>query len=201
MTLLTVLLSLPFSLREIERNQTCIIVRRFHIPPINPTNTVADLCSSRQTQSIATTLLFGSFNLMLMLRVWILYGRTRRIAYFFFPVLFVEVALMLVLILRPISYVHEFIHIGPALQGCYFSSTVMANMKFALYAVPPLTIVRPASFPSASAFHWHRLFLSCPLSPPLKDSHHVLPHRPKMHRDTPPREHPHGEEFSGRLCG
>nr|GAT45348.1 predicted protein [Mycena chlorophos] len=98
------------------------------------------LPSVLHTQSIATTLLFGSFNLMLMLRVWILYGRTRRIAYFFFPVLFIEVALMLVLILRPISYVHEFIHVGPALQGCYFSSTVMDNMKFALYAVPPLTI-------------------------------------------------------------
>ncbi|KAJ7066124.1 hypothetical protein C8F01DRAFT_1122244 [Mycena amicta] len=120
MTLFTVFLCLPFMFREIDRNSTC---RSFSI-----------------TQAIASTLLFGSFDLMLMLRVWILYGRTRRMAYIFFSMLFVEVVSMLGIILRPESYLHEFIHLGPVLQGCYFSSAVMNLTHFAFYAIPPLIV-------------------------------------------------------------
>ncbi|KAF8217109.1 hypothetical protein K438DRAFT_1798318 [Mycena galopus ATCC 62051] len=119
-TLFTVILSMPFMFREITSDHTC---RSFVI-----------------TQGLASTLLFGTFDLLLTLRVWILYGRTRRIAYILFPVLVVEMISMIVILLIPETFLHDFIHLGPVLPGCYFATRVITGTEFAFYAVPPLLV-------------------------------------------------------------
>ncbi|KAJ7648592.1 hypothetical protein DFH06DRAFT_1209149 [Mycena polygramma] len=120
MTLFTVILSMPFMFREVVSDQTC---RSFII-----------------TQGLASTLLFGTFDLLLMLRVWILYSKTRRMAIILFSMLFVEMISMIVILLLPETYLREFIHLGPILPGCYFTTPVMTGAHFAFYAVPPLLV-------------------------------------------------------------
>ncbi|KAJ7198911.1 hypothetical protein B0H12DRAFT_1226161 [Mycena haematopus] len=114
MTLFTVTLSMPFLFGEI---------------------------ASDHTQGLASTLLFGTFDLLLTLRVWILYGRTRRIAYILFPVIADAEALSrIVILLIPDTYLHKFIHLGRVLPGCYFTTPMITGIQLAFYAVPPLLV-------------------------------------------------------------
>ncbi|KAJ7166781.1 hypothetical protein C8R46DRAFT_1192107 [Mycena filopes] len=114
-TLFTVILSMPFMFREVESDHSC---RSFII-----------------AQGLASTLLFGSFDLLLMLRVWILYGKTRLMARILFPMLFVEMLSMIVILLLPETYLR-----GPVLPGCYFTTSPMTGAHFAFYAFPPLLV-------------------------------------------------------------
>ncbi|KAJ7796561.1 hypothetical protein B0H14DRAFT_3157902 [Mycena olivaceomarginata] len=118
--LLAVTLSMPFMFREIESNHSC---RSFII-----------------SQGLVSTLLFGTFDLLLTLRVWILYGKTRRMAYILFPTLVVEMISMITVLLIPETFLHEFVHLGPMLPGCYFTTPVITGPQFAFYAVPPLLV-------------------------------------------------------------
>ncbi|KAJ7464402.1 hypothetical protein FB451DRAFT_1263415 [Mycena latifolia] len=120
MTLFTVILSMHFMFKETTSDHTC---GTFII-----------------TEGIASTLLFCSFDFLLMLRVWILYGKTRKIAYILFPMLLFELVSMIITLLLPATYIREFIHLGPVLPGCYFSKSIMVGSSFALYAVPPLLV-------------------------------------------------------------
>ncbi|KAJ7799888.1 FAD binding domain-containing protein [Mycena olivaceomarginata] len=128
-TLLAVTFSMPFMFREIESNHTYVfsdhsgICRSFII-----------------SQGLVSTLLFGTFDLLLTLRVWILYGKTRRMAYILFPTLVVEMISMITVLLIPETFLHEFVHLGPVLPGCYFTTPVITGPQFAFYAVPPLLV-------------------------------------------------------------
>ncbi|KAJ6592221.1 hypothetical protein DFH09DRAFT_1415167 [Mycena vulgaris] len=124
MTLFTVILSLPFMFREVKSDHTYDTSCRSFII----------------TEGLASTLLFCSFDFLLTLRVWILYGRTRRMAYILFPMIFFEMVSMIVTLLLPATYISAFIHLGPVLPGCYFSKSIMVGANFALYAVPPLLV-------------------------------------------------------------
>ncbi|KAF7329701.1 hypothetical protein MKEN_00233300 [Mycena kentingensis (nom. inval.)] len=147
MTLFTVFLCLPFMFREVESN-TSAPLTDVRMPATSSylllhrdSLTRMRRCRSFLiTEAIASTLLFGSFDLMLMLRVWILYGRTRGMGYIFGSMLLVEVVSMSAIILRLESSIRQFIHLGPLLQGCYFSSSIMATSRFAFYAIPPLLV-------------------------------------------------------------
>ncbi|KAJ7092367.1 hypothetical protein B0H15DRAFT_171359 [Mycena belliarum] len=94
---------------------------------------------------------------MLVLRVWILCGKTRRMSYILFPMLLAEfvsmyskacafcvrtskITLRLVIVLLPTTYLTEFIHLGATLPGCYFITPVMRGPYFAFYAFPPLLV-------------------------------------------------------------
>ncbi|KAJ7314442.1 hypothetical protein DFH08DRAFT_431252 [Mycena albidolilacea] len=124
-TLLAVTLSMPFMFREIESN---------HVP-VAPSSSFG-----WQSQGLVSTLLFGTFDLLLTLRVWILYGKTRRMAYILFPTLVVEMISMITVLLIPETFMHEFVHLGPVLPGCYFTTPVITGPQFAFYAVPPLLV-------------------------------------------------------------
>ncbi|KAJ7148513.1 hypothetical protein C8R43DRAFT_1009190 [Mycena crocata] len=119
-TLLVVTICMPFLFGEIQSDKSC---RSFVI-----------------TEGIASTLLFGTFDLMLMLRVWILYEKSPQMAYILFPILFVEMLSMIVILLLPETYPHEFYHIGPTLCGCYIKAPMMTGSSLAFYALPPLLV-------------------------------------------------------------
>ncbi|KAJ7447280.1 hypothetical protein B0H11DRAFT_2082822 [Mycena galericulata] len=71
-------------------------------------------------EGLVSTLLVVSFDLMLIMRVWILYGKTRRMSYILFPMLLA-------------TYLS-------ALPGCYFTTPVMRGTYFAFYALPPMLV-------------------------------------------------------------
>ncbi|KAJ7879250.1 hypothetical protein B0H14DRAFT_3773874 [Mycena olivaceomarginata] len=117
-TLLAVTLSMPFMFREIESNHTYVFSNH------------SGICRSFIiSQGLVSTLLFGTFDLLLTLRVWILYGKTRRMAYILFPTLVGSRSSLI-----PETFLHEFVHLGPVLPGCYFTTPVITGPQFAFYA-------------------------------------------------------------------
>ncbi|KAJ7923510.1 hypothetical protein B0H13DRAFT_61957 [Mycena leptocephala] len=131
----------------------------FHSGLDSPLTTMDILQTCRSfiiTQNLASTLLFGTFDLLLMLRSVSKPRRSftpfmsnteldiiRQVApdgYILFSMLFVEMISMIVILLLPETYLHDFIHLGPVLAGCYFSAPVMTGKQFAFYAVPPLLV-------------------------------------------------------------
>ncbi|KAJ7038955.1 hypothetical protein C8F04DRAFT_1088049 [Mycena alexandri] len=120
MTMLTVISCSLFMFREIDSNNRC---RAFIV-----------------AEGLVSTLLVISFDLMLTLRVWVLYGKTRRGAWLLFPLLLAELSSMLVILLLPATYLNDFVHLGPRLPGCYFTTPVIRGPYFALFATPPLFV-------------------------------------------------------------
>ncbi|KAJ6480948.1 hypothetical protein C8R45DRAFT_1004167 [Mycena sanguinolenta] len=116
-TWFTVLFSLPFMFREVDSDHTC---RSFVI-----------------IQGLTSTLLFGTFDLLLALRLWLLYDRTRRMAYILFPIIAVEMICMIGILASPQTYSYDFVHLGPALPGCYYKTSVITGLQFAFYDIPP----------------------------------------------------------------
>ncbi|KAJ7493622.1 hypothetical protein FB451DRAFT_1551048 [Mycena latifolia] len=119
-TLITVFSCATFMFKEIKTDNVC---RSFIV-----------------AQGIVSTLLVVSFDLMLVLRVWVLYGKTRRMSYILFSMLLAELISMHVILLRPATKQSDFVHLGPVLPGCYFTVFAMSGPYFAFYAVPPLLV-------------------------------------------------------------
>ncbi|KAJ7153047.1 hypothetical protein C8R43DRAFT_1002756 [Mycena crocata] len=118
--LITVIACAMFMLREVQSDNVC----RFFIV----------------AEGLISTILVVSFDTMLTMRVWVLYGKTRLMAWVLFPMLLGELGSMLVILLLPATYLNGFVHFGPVLPGCYFTTPVMRGPYFALYAVPPLLV-------------------------------------------------------------
>ncbi|KAJ7703901.1 hypothetical protein B0H17DRAFT_1326679 [Mycena rosella] len=118
-------------------------------------------CSHWMAEGLVSTLLVASFDLMLVLRLvladqssrieidvdWVelqqgldIVRKTRWMAYILFPMLLAELVSMLAILLRPATYLSDFIHPGPVLPGCYFTSPVMRGPYFAFYAFPPILV-------------------------------------------------------------
>ncbi|KAJ7459405.1 hypothetical protein B0H11DRAFT_2059458 [Mycena galericulata] len=119
-TIIAVISFAAFMFQEIQSNKVCTL---FIV-----------------AEGLVSTLLVVSFDLMLIMRVWILYGKTRRMSYILFPMLLVEMVSMLVILLLPATYLSDFVHLGPALPGCYFTTPVMRGTYFAFYALPPMLV-------------------------------------------------------------
>ncbi|KAJ6582119.1 hypothetical protein B0H19DRAFT_1252256 [Mycena capillaripes] len=123
MTLFTVILSMPFMFREVTSD---------HILH----NCAAKASPRRYSSEKERDLILGPISF----RVWILYGKTRRMAYILFSMLLFEMISMIVILVLPETYLREFIHLGPVLTGCYFTTPVMTGARFAFYALPPLLV-------------------------------------------------------------
>ncbi|KAJ7748095.1 hypothetical protein B0H16DRAFT_1692235 [Mycena metata] len=136
MTMLTVISCLLFMFKEINSDNSPSASNRDRPANIQPTHR----CRAFIAEGLVSTLLVISFDLMLTLRVWVLYGKTRRGAWLLFPLLLAELGSMLVILLLPATYLNEFVHLGPRLPGCYFTTTVMRGPYFALFAAPPLFV-------------------------------------------------------------
>ncbi|KAJ7289275.1 hypothetical protein C8J57DRAFT_1277203 [Mycena rebaudengoi] len=118
--LITVIACMTFMFSEIKSDNVC---RSFIV-----------------AEGLVSTVLIGSFDFMLTLRVWILYGKSRRMAWMLFPLLVVEMGFMLVILLLPATYLSDFVHAGPILPGCYFTTPAMRGPYFSFFAVPPLVV-------------------------------------------------------------
>ncbi|KAJ7707372.1 hypothetical protein B0H17DRAFT_516350 [Mycena rosella] len=74
-----------------------------------------------------------SVDCILVLRVWLLYGRSRRLLYILVPLLLAETAVMLTFGALTILPLKQFLDIGLLLKGCY---SLTVPRLFTIYAVP-----------------------------------------------------------------
>ncbi|RDB23021.1 hypothetical protein Hypma_009728 [Hypsizygus marmoreus] len=74
---------------------------------------------------------------VLVLRVWILYNRDRRLLCFLIPLITIEVTVMLLVDLLVVPRAQGYIHVGPSLTGCY---PLSVPKYLVFYAVPSLIV-------------------------------------------------------------
>ncbi|KAJ7887556.1 hypothetical protein B0H14DRAFT_2695236 [Mycena olivaceomarginata] len=79
------------------------------------------------------TIIIISADLILVLRVWILYGKSKRFLYFIIPLLAAEMISMITIGLFTIKPLDKYLHVGPVLTGCY---SLKVPRLFTFYAVP-----------------------------------------------------------------
>ncbi|KAJ7272578.1 hypothetical protein B0H12DRAFT_1091173 [Mycena haematopus] len=85
-------------------------------------------------EMVLSTIIVVSADAILVLRVWILYGRSRRFLYIMVPLIAAEIIAMItvgVFTVRPLT---QYVHVGPLLGGCY---SLEVPRLFTFYAVPP----------------------------------------------------------------
>ncbi|KAJ7343806.1 hypothetical protein DFH08DRAFT_961950 [Mycena albidolilacea] len=90
-----------------------------------------------QFEGISSTLIAATIDLILLMRVWILFGKSRRMMYFLVPLMIVEIGVMLFISIFTIMNADKYVHVGPILPGCY-SYTV--PKLFTVYPVPSLLV-------------------------------------------------------------
>ncbi|KAF9466686.1 hypothetical protein BDZ94DRAFT_1319210 [Collybia nuda] len=91
-----------------------------------------------QILSVNATLIICTVDFVLMLRVWVLYGRLKAVLYVMIPSIIFEVIVMAYLGSATISGLNPYVHIGPALLGCY--SLAIVPKMYNIYPVPPLLV-------------------------------------------------------------
>ncbi|KAJ7661945.1 hypothetical protein DFH06DRAFT_1325268 [Mycena polygramma] len=64
----------------------------------------------------------GLVSTLLVVTVWVLCGKGRRVGYILFAMLLAELITMLIILLLPATYLKDFVHLGAVLPGCYFTS-------------------------------------------------------------------------------
>ncbi|KAJ7167675.1 hypothetical protein C8R46DRAFT_1218602 [Mycena filopes] len=84
-------------------------------------------------QMATSTVIILSADLILVLRVWILYGRKRSLLYFLIPLITAEMIAMITIGIFTIGPLEKYLHIGPILGGCY---SLKVPRLFTFYAVP-----------------------------------------------------------------
>ncbi|KAJ7101375.1 hypothetical protein B0H15DRAFT_410140 [Mycena belliarum] len=90
-----------------------------------------------QFEGISATLVVATIDLILLMRVWVLFGKSRRLLYFLVPTMTAEIAMMLFIAIMSNNHANRNVHIGPILPGCY-STTVPRYIAF--YPVPSLVV-------------------------------------------------------------
>ncbi|KAJ7158455.1 hypothetical protein C8R46DRAFT_1224418 [Mycena filopes] len=88
---------------------------------------------SDHAEAVTSSLIGTTADLILIMRVWILYGKSRRLLYIFIPFLIVEVAVEIVVGVFTILPLGQYFHIGPIILGCY---SFNVPRYFTYYAVP-----------------------------------------------------------------
>ncbi|KAJ6581114.1 hypothetical protein B0H19DRAFT_493568 [Mycena capillaripes] len=86
-------------------------------------------------QTIACTIIVVSADVILVLRVWILYAKSRKLLYFLVPLIAAEIIAMIIVGIFTIKGLERYVHVGPVLQGCY---SLEVPRLFTFYAVPSL---------------------------------------------------------------
>ncbi|KAH8833402.1 hypothetical protein DL96DRAFT_1705398 [Flagelloscypha sp. PMI_526] len=85
-----------------------------------------------------STLIIGTVDLVLMLRVWVLYGGGKAILAVFLLLLTAEIACMVVIQYFAVAQFKTFLHLGPVLPGCYAMENPPSYLPLML--VPPLVV-------------------------------------------------------------
>ncbi|KAJ7626322.1 hypothetical protein DFH06DRAFT_1339462 [Mycena polygramma] len=87
---------------------------------------------------VTSTILVISADIVLVLRVWILYGRSRKLLYFLIPFMAAEMISIMIVGVFTIAALtadpENYVHVGPILGGCY---SLEVPRLFTFYAIPP----------------------------------------------------------------
>ncbi|KAK7059980.1 hypothetical protein R3P38DRAFT_976366 [Favolaschia claudopus] len=86
---------------------------------------------------ILTTIIVWLSELVLVIRVWILYQRSRTLLYFLAALLVADLIAYLTVGIYTVKPIKEYVHVGPLLRGCY---SLYVPRFFAFYAIPPLVM-------------------------------------------------------------
>ncbi|KAJ7126672.1 hypothetical protein C8R44DRAFT_103318 [Mycena epipterygia] len=84
-------------------------------------------------KAVTSSLIVVTADIILVLRVWVLYGRPKTLLYFLLPLVTVEIITMIIVGVFTILPLREYFHIGPAILGCY---SLNVPRYFTFYAVP-----------------------------------------------------------------
>ncbi|KAK7036762.1 hypothetical protein VNI00_011428 [Paramarasmius palmivorus] len=95
----------------------------------------------------STVVVIPAVDLVLLLRVWVLYGKSKKVLYCFLPAILAESILLIVLDYKVVKAIQDigFIHLGPFLKGCY-SFRNPERATYSAMAYPPLAIVSISVF-------------------------------------------------------
>ncbi|KAJ6581115.1 hypothetical protein B0H19DRAFT_1251361 [Mycena capillaripes] len=89
---------------------------------------------SDHAETVACTIIVISADVILVLRVWILYAKSRKLLYFLVPLIAAEIIAMVIVGIFTIKDLEHYVHVGSVLQGCY---SLEVPRLFTFYAVPP----------------------------------------------------------------
>ncbi|KAJ7443705.1 hypothetical protein FB451DRAFT_1295410 [Mycena latifolia] len=117
-----------FSLIAISLNAS-VIVREI--------TTESSCMSWLKVQGVTSTVIIGTVDLVLMLRVWILYGRPRAFVWLFAGMALAEVVLMIVVDFCAYAQMTKYVHLGSIIKGCYAYNV---PRFLTLYAAAPLLV-------------------------------------------------------------
>ncbi|KAJ7707398.1 hypothetical protein B0H17DRAFT_1191903 [Mycena rosella] len=87
-----------------------------------------------EAEAITCSFIVVTADIILVMRVWVLYGRAKKLLYFFLPLIIVEIIAMLIVAVLTILPLRDYFHIGTTILGCY-SLRVPRYLTF--YAIPP----------------------------------------------------------------
>ncbi|KAJ7097427.1 hypothetical protein C8R44DRAFT_812223 [Mycena epipterygia] len=88
-----------------------------------------------KVQGVTSTIIIGTVDVVLMLRVWILYGRPRLLIWLFASMAIAEVTSMITVDFLAYAEMTKYVHLGPILKGCYAYNV---PRFLTLYAAVPL---------------------------------------------------------------
>ncbi|KAJ7668204.1 hypothetical protein B0H17DRAFT_1210055 [Mycena rosella] len=115
-----------------------------------------------KVQGVTSTVIIGTVDFVLMLRVWILFGRPRVLVWLFAGMAIAEVTTMIVVDFLAYAQMTKYVHLGSILKGCYAYNV---PRFLTLYAAVPLfvTFVMFAMtvYKCCTTLNWN--------------SHHVMP--------------------------
>ncbi|KAJ6517467.1 hypothetical protein C8R47DRAFT_1255082 [Mycena vitilis] len=101
------------------------------------TDTAYDSQIYTQFEGVSSTLIVATVDVILLLRVWILFGKSRSLFYFMVPLMIVEIGVMFFIAAFTIQTANKYVHVGPILPGC-FSLTV--PKLFTVYPIPSFVV-------------------------------------------------------------
>ncbi|KAF7368343.1 hypothetical protein MVEN_00155800 [Mycena venus] len=127
-----------FSLVVVSLN-TSVILRNISSSnayvSLNPDSRKGD--SWLQVQGSSSTVLIATVDFVLALRVWILYGRPRWMAWFFAFLATLEVVVMIIVDVYAFRQMRDYVHLGTIIKGCYAYNV---PRFLTLYAAAPLIV-------------------------------------------------------------
>ncbi|KAJ6535413.1 hypothetical protein B0H19DRAFT_1241006 [Mycena capillaripes] len=106
--------------------------------PLQLNNAAIESCVGwLQVQGSSSTVLIATVDFVLMLRVWILYGRPQWMMFFFACLGMCEVVVMIIVDVFAFRQMRDYIHLGSIIKGCYaYNVPRFLN----LYAAAPLIV-------------------------------------------------------------
>ncbi|TFK71163.1 hypothetical protein BDN72DRAFT_838110 [Pluteus cervinus] len=90
-----------------------------------------------QTLGVAATITISIVDVVLLIRVWVLYDRSKALLRLFSALIIVEAAAMTFVEVMTVKSLEPYLHVGPILPGCY---SLIVPKYFAFYPIPPLAI-------------------------------------------------------------